>query len=103
MELLAPAFAAPFRDELYPVLSVLQEKLGLVNDLAAAQRRLQRRIDESGNAAELSDLRRRQAAAGEEIVRARNDFSRWWPPQMRDTMRARFEELLGPLSVDPKA
>src|SRR5262249_3925127 len=36
MELLAPAFAPSFRDEVYPVLSNLQEKLGAINDLVSA-------------------------------------------------------------------
>jgi len=99
MELLAPAFAASFRDEVYPVLSALQEKLGAINDLVSAQRELEMRIADSGDPADLSDLRRRQSAAGEELVRVRGDFRRWWTPEMCDAMRARFVELLGPLPI----
>jgi hypothetical protein len=95
MELLAGAFPAPFRDELYPVVGTLQEKLGLVNDLAVAQARLDKRIARTGDAAELSELRRRAAAAGEELARAREDFGGWWTPGARDALRARFEEVLG--------
>jgi CHAD domain-containing protein len=95
MELLAPAFGPPVRDELYPVLATLQEKLGLLNDLVAAQERLRKRIERTGNAAELSDLRRRFAAAGEEMVRAREDFERWWTPAAHEALRDRFEALCG--------
>jgi CHAD domain-containing protein len=98
MELLAPAFDPSFRDEVYPVLSVLQEKLGTVNDLAAAQQRLEEQVADSGDPAEVSDLRRRQAAAGEELARVRQDFRRWWTPEMCRALQTRFEELLGPLS-----
>lgn len=94
MELLAGAFPASFRDDLYPAISTLQDKLGLMNDLAVAQERLQKRLKRAGNAAELSELRRRIAATGEELVRAREDLARWWTPESRDALRGRFEELL---------
>jgi CHAD domain-containing protein len=96
MELLAGAFPAAFRDELYPVVGALQEKLGLVNDLAVAQERLEKRMARTGDPAELSDLRRRLAGTGEELARAREDFRRWWTPAARDALRGRFEELLRP-------
>jgi CHAD domain-containing protein len=95
MESLAPAFAPPFRDELYPALASLQERLGVLNDLASTQERLRERIDESGDPARLSDLRRRLAATGEELVRAREEFEKSWTPATRDALRARFTELCG--------
>jgi CHAD domain-containing protein len=95
MESLAPAFAAPFRDELYPALANLQERLGVLNDLAATHDRLKLRIEETGDPARLSDLRRRLAAAGEEMVRAREEFEKNWNPSIRDALRARFAELCG--------
>lgn len=94
MELLAPAFAPGFRDELYPVLGVLQEKLGAINDISAAARRLSRRAERAGDPGELSDLRRWLAAAGEELVRARNEFRQYWSPAAHDALQARFADLL---------
>ncbi|HJZ92480.1 MAG TPA: hypothetical protein VKE40_16505, partial [Gemmataceae bacterium] len=88
------AFPPAFRIELYPVVGVLQEKLGLINDLAVARRRLQERMDRTGDPAELSALRREEAATGEHQVRARQDFIRWWTPEARDGLRSRFDELL---------
>jgi CHAD domain-containing protein len=94
MELLAGAFPASFRDELYPVIGTLQEKLGAVNDQAVAQARLEKKTGRTGDAAELSELRRRAATAGEDLARAREDFGRCWTPEARDALRARFEEVL---------
>ena len=95
MELLAGAFPPAFRGELYPLVRELQERLGLVNDLATARRRLEEWLAGSGNPATVSHLRRRLEAAGEELVRAREDFRRWWTPEVRDALRGRFDELLG--------
>jgi hypothetical protein len=96
MELLAGAFPSWFRDELYPVVETLQEKLGVVNDLAVAQVRLEKKKGRTGDAAELSELRRRAAAAEEDLARAREEFGRWWTPEAREVLGARFEELLRP-------
>jgi CHAD domain-containing protein len=95
LELLAGAFPPAFRDELYPLVGTLQEKLGLVNDLATAHRRLGEWLAATGDPATVSHLRRRQAAVGEELVRARADFRQWWTPELREGLRSRFEELLG--------
>ncbi|HKB06452.1 MAG TPA: CHAD domain-containing protein [Gemmataceae bacterium] len=93
MELLAAAFPARFREELYPVVGTLQDKLGNVNDLTVAQRRLQERIDRAGTPAELSELRRQSVAVAEDLVRARSDFRRWWTPESRDGLRQQFAEM----------
>lgn len=95
LELLAGAFPPAFRDELYPVVATLQERLGLVNDLATAQRRLQKWLDETGDPATVSHLYRRSAAIGEELVQARVEYHRWWTPELRDALRRRLDEFLG--------
>ena len=95
MELLAGAFPPAFRDELYPQVGALQERLGLVNDLATAQVRIGEWLAGTGDPATLSRLRRRLAETGEELVRARAEFWRWWTPELRDALRAKFEEALG--------
>jgi CHAD domain-containing protein len=95
LELLAGAFPPALRDDLYPILTTLQERLGLVNDLATAQRRVQEWLNETGDPATVSHLRRRQAAVGEELVRAQSEFQRWWTPELRDALRRRSDEFLG--------
>jgi CHAD domain-containing protein len=96
IELLAAAFPPAFRDEVYPQVGVLQDKLGLVNDLAVAEERLRKRSDRTGDPAELSELRRRSAETAEDLVQARDDFRRWWTPDRVAELRRRFEELCDP-------
>ncbi len=96
MELLAGAFPPAFRDELYPFVGLLQERLGLVNDLAIARQRLEEWLAGTGDPATISHLHRRLAVTIDELVRARSEFHQWWSPELRDMLRARFDEFLGP-------
>ena len=95
MELLAGAFPRAFRDELYPMLGVMQEKLGQINDLATFRDKLDRRIKRSGDPAELSDLRRLLVQAGEGLVLARTEFEDQWSEETRRDFRTRFVRFLG--------
>lgn len=45
MELLAGAFPNALRNELSPIVEVIQDRLGEVNDLATAQARLRRKVE----------------------------------------------------------
>jgi CHAD domain-containing protein len=94
VELLAGAFPPEFRLDVYPILTNLQERLGLINDLAVARNRLRKRKDRTGDPAELSDLRRRLNDAEAELIEARSAFERWWAPESRDALHRRFDELL---------
>jgi CHAD domain-containing protein len=85
MELLAGAFPPGFRDELYPVVSEVQDRLGALNDLETAQAHLR---DE---AAELTELAAEQRA---QIGRLREEFRDWFSPQRQVELRAGFEEYL---------
>src|SRR5439155_23781116 len=78
IELFAGAFPPVVRDELYPHVAALQERLGRVNDLATAQAVLGKCLAGTGDPATVSHLRRRLTAVGEELVRARADFWAWW-------------------------
>jgi CHAD domain-containing protein len=95
IELLAGAFPPEMRDELYPTLSALQEKLGMVNDLAVARERLHKHADDTGKPAKLSDLRRRAADTSEALARAKAEFYQWWTPEAARSLQSRFEELVG--------
>jgi CHAD domain-containing protein len=95
MELLAGAFTPAFREDLYPPISELQERLGRVNDLVTACRRLEEWLANSGDPATVSRLQRRLADVREELVRAKADFHQWWTSELRNGLRARFEEVVG--------
>ena len=96
MELFAGAFPPALRDELYPQVAALQERLGRVNDLATAECRLGEWLAGAGDPGTVSQLRRRLTAIGEELIRARAEFWGWWTPELRDGLRGRFAEVLGP-------
>jgi len=93
MELLSGAFPAGFRDELYPELAALQEKLGTINDLSVGQNRLGEQIEQTRDPGVLSQLSRDSSATSEELERARQDFHASWTPLAAKQLRSRFEEF----------
>lgn len=94
IELLASAFPVELRTEIYPVLSDLQEKLGRVNDFAVASARLTWAMKKSGNAAELTELKRRLSTVSDELFSAQREFLRSWTPEIAQVMHARFDDLV---------
>ncbi len=94
IELLAGAFPPAVRNELYPLLSNMQDKLGRTNDLTVAADRLRKRMEESADPAAISDLRRRLTSVEDELNKQRDDFRAWWTPELRMSLRARFDEIL---------
>jgi CHAD domain-containing protein len=100
VELLAGAFPPDFRLDIYPTLTILQERLGLINDLAVARNRLRKRKNRTGDPAELSELRRRLNDAEAELIEARSAFDQWWTPETRDSLRRRLTEFVIPTNQD---
>jgi CHAD domain-containing protein len=99
MEPLVGAFPTAFRDELYPLFGAMQDRLGQINDLFSARSRLTKRSADTGDPAELSELRRQLAATDDDLSRVRGEFHCWWTPAQHELLRARFADVLGgPLS-----
>ena len=94
MELLAGAFPPAFRDEIYPALVALQEKLGQINDRSVARDRLKNQLDREHDPAKLTDARRKLTATEDELAREREAFHRWWTAETRDAFRTQFEQIL---------
>jgi len=98
MELLAGAFPARFRKQLYRQLAELQEKLGRINDHVVAQCRLRDWIEASQTGDEnqhLQILVQQETAA---LETALADFLVWWSPQRVETLRAGFDHFISPKS-----
>jgi CHAD domain-containing protein len=94
MELLAGAFPPTLREQLYPMVEELQEKLGEINDRATARRRFQQRIDAAQDAVDAeqwSALLKREEARLEEARRA---FLQWWNLGREAQLRAGFDQYL---------
>lgn len=94
IELLAAALPASFRDEVYPTLSQLQDRLGRINDAVVARERLREWVDQCDDPAELSEVRRRLSATEVELSKNRDSFPRWWTPELRASLQMKFDEIL---------
>jgi CHAD domain-containing protein len=90
MEIFAGAFDAAFREELYPFVASLQERLGTINDFVTARVHLAAWRD----AADACPLRQAlEAGLDQEQVgleTARSEFLAWWTPERRADLRRRF-------------
>lgn len=78
LELLAPAFPESLRTRAYPCIQNLQEKLGKINDLATAQTRLQRWLEQVTDAGETAYLQELLDHEQRRLEDRRNDFLAWW-------------------------
>ena len=96
MEVLAGAFPPAFRDQLYPVVETLQDKLGEINDYASGRAHFRRRIKLAEDAEECAHLQKLSRTESARFERARHSFLKWWLPRRRDNLFARFNALLGP-------
>lgn len=94
MELLAGAFDAGFRQEVYPQVEALQEQLGRINDHASAAMRLaawQEEVSSLELATWLSRQRAHEEAACQERQR---QFVRDWPAARLAELKATLERHL---------
>lgn len=95
MELLAGAFPFDFREQLYPVVETLQDRLGAMNDLATEQTRLRQRIEDADEPAEAEHLQKLLAEEEARFEQMHREFMNWFTPPLQQQLRARFDSLLG--------
>ena len=98
MELFAAAFPPAFREELYPLVEELQEKLGEINDHASAAARLEQWQAELPPPAAASALRLRRAER-RALSRCRQAFFAWWTKQRAGDLKKRFARMLAPANA----
>jgi CHAD domain-containing protein len=94
MELLAGAFPPVFVEKLYPVVEVLQQQMGQINDYASALARLRQRLDKADDPSEAAYLRTLLEEEEANVNSSRRTFLQWWIPQRKNDLQARFTELL---------
>jgi CHAD domain-containing protein len=94
MEIFAGACDRALRDELYPVIELLQEKLGRINDHATAGRLFADWLADpaAGDAAEILPVLLAEEAQA--LDACRQEFFRWWTADRASQLRRRFAELL---------
>ncbi|MGO9598943.1 MAG: CHAD domain-containing protein [Isosphaeraceae bacterium] len=103
MELLAGAFSEEFRTKLYPAIEAIQDRLGVINDLATSINRLARLLEAATDSAEEETWQRLLASHRALFEEARQTFWDWCDSQRLEELRKGFETELGRVtqSADP--
>lgn len=94
MELLAGAFPKKFRNQLYPQLAAVQEKLGVINDHCAALARFERWRDSATASAEKDQFADLLATRRTDLGRSRQEFVEWWEAGRDQKLRRGFREMI---------
>lgn len=99
VELASPIFADAVRDELAERVTLLQEKLGEVNDHAVAKERFKQLLEKAGDNERdyLTELLQYEGAS---LEQAHSEFLTWWLAH-QDSFRAAFERALAPQPNTP--
>ena len=87
IEVLAGALPTGVRTEAHPILSVLQERLGEVNDCAVIRQQLERLrgvMTESQPPTSFDALFRE---ANDLLARSRAELAAWWTPERAEQLR----------------
>jgi CHAD domain-containing protein len=96
MEVFGGAFGPAFRDDLYPLVEELQEKLGAVNDHATAREQYSRWLDDATEEPQRAALEQLIAQETAALQAATTAFRAWWTPQRAADEKSRFWREIGP-------
>ena len=94
MELLAPAFPAAFREQLYPVIEELQERLGDIHDHAAARVRFGKWLTETKSKREADHVQKLREQERRKLDKLLQDFASWWTREFEAELRRSFQRLI---------
>lgn len=102
MELLAAAFDASFRKELYTEVSNLQQMLGDINDHATAIRTFELLQEETSRKRLMKQLQKMAKEEREALTTAREAFSKYWTADRAACLQAQLYGLTAPDVPSPK-
>ena len=94
MELLAPAFPAAFREQLYPVIEELQERLGEIHDHAVARVRFDNWIAKTKGKREADHVRKLREQERGKLDKLVRDFASWWTREFEAELRCSFKRVI---------
>ena len=100
IELLAPAFSVELRNDIYPVVEQLQDRLGKIHDCAVAADRFRSWIEESKSKREAAYLEKLLEAQHETLADLLDDFACWWTPELQAKLRESFQRLVSHVSEE---
>lgn len=95
IELLAGTFSEELRTRLYPAIEALQDRLGVINDLATAKVCLRRANEKASDATEVAEWRWLLAVEQAKHDQLLRQFWEWCTPQRLQDLRDGFEQVLG--------
>jgi CHAD domain-containing protein len=87
IELVAPAFGAELRNEHYPVVEELQERLGKIQDHVTAAARLREWADEVDDCALQEVLRELAVEESSRLDDELREFRAWWTAERAEALR----------------
>ncbi len=94
MEIFVGAFGPELRQEIYPIVAEIQDKLGKINDHVTAARLYNDWLDRAEDADVAEVLRPLIEAEHQAIDEGRHDFLAWWTAGRSDDLRRRFDDQL---------
>ena len=94
VELLAGAFSSAVQTELYPMVEMIQDRLGRINDRATAKDRLQQKIDATDDSADSAPWRRLLESEQRQFDQDCREFWEWCTPQLLQELRIGFQAVL---------
>ena len=98
MEIFAGAFDDEFRNDLYPFVETLQDRLGAINDHVTALTYFAAWHEEADSGAIRASLETAMEREQQELEMRQREFFDWWSPGRREDLCRRFERY-----VDPEA
>lgn len=96
IELFHSPLGRPIRNELYPLVEELQDRLGAFNDHVTAQQVLQQMISTLPASAFAAHVARRIVQESDRAKASRDEFNRWWTEPRRKQIASTLEGALQP-------
>jgi CHAD domain-containing protein len=94
IELLAGAFAPELRNEIYPLIESIQDRLGEINDHATARDRLEAQATRVTNRSQRANWNRLRDREQTRLEQAQRGFWRWCTPARLRRLKRQFEKIL---------
>ena len=103
MEMFAGAFDEEFRKQLYPLVEMLQDRLGAINDHVTAQSYFAEMHSQAASCGVRAALEMGIDREQQDLESSRQAFFDWWSPARREDLCRRFQRYvdLGPASLSP--
>ena len=93
MELLAGGFDKSLGDDLYPLFVEVQDRLGEINDHAAAGQRFKQWVKQS-RGGQRKAFRRLRKSESKQLALKAEQFTQWWTSERAANLKHRFDKLL---------